>query len=151
MAAEVGIRRRVASISRMNLDHDYFSSGNLDHWHVDIEGACAELAFAKSLGFFWDGSVNTGKSPDVAGYQVRYTHRDNGCLIVRERDRAEDWFVLVTGRHPVYTIRGKISGAEAKQKKYLRDPNQRNPAWFVPQSALAEMERNHKNRDDETT
>ena len=141
MAAEVGIRRRVASMRRNNYgEWDYFNSANLDAWHVDIEGAIAELAFARSINAYWDGSVNTGKAADVAGYQVRYTHHKNGSLVIRERDPDCDEYVLVIGRHPVYFIHGKIMGGDAKKPEFLRDPHGRNqPAWFVPQEKLIEV------------
>lgn len=137
MGAGVGLRRRTASMRRGNQDNDYFSGTGRTHWDVDIEGALAELAFAKFLGVYWDGSVNTGKAPDVGGYQVRHTDLERGCLIIRRRDSADERYVLVTGDHRAgYMVRGWKFGHEAMVDEFIRDPGKKNEAWFVPQSEL---------------
>ena len=137
LAAGVGVRRRTASIRLKNKDHDHFSGSGVGHWDVDIEGALAELAFAKHMDLYWDGSVNTGKAADVGGYQVRHTLHEDGCLIVRQRDSIDDRYALVTGNHiDGYLVRGWRFGYEATTDDYLRNPGNKEPAWFVPQSDL---------------
>jgi hypothetical protein len=129
-AAMVGVRRRLASMGPA------YAPG-ADFWRIDIEGACAEQAVAKALGVYWDSSVNTFKLPDLpASLQVRHTELDNGSLIVRPGDADGERFLLVTGRAPVFHLRGWLHGYEAKQRYYLKSPNGKDDAYFVPQSAL---------------
>ena len=133
MAATVGAMREISSYkSRFTNPVQNKDFG----WHIDIEAACAEVALAKHLGVFWDGSVGTGKAIDVGKYQVRHTPRENGALIIRPRDSDFEQFVLVTGVAPDFIIRGWILGVDGKVQKYLRDPNGKFPAYFVPQSDL---------------
>lgn len=139
MATLVGIRRRIESLhaGRKN-NHGY--SGD-DAWFIDIEGACAELALAKFLGLFWDGSVNTFKRPDVGSIQVRHTKYRDGCLIVRNPDADDEIHVLVRGEAPNYEIVGWISGKDARKRGKLRAPSGRPPAYFVDQENLEQFKR----------
>ncbi|MEO2054715.1 MAG: hypothetical protein ABGX83_05390 [Nitrospira sp.] len=133
MAACVGVARRLASFKRGETN----KVQNKDFgWHSDIEGACAEMAFAKYLGVFWDGSVNTFKRPDVGNIQVRHTQHERGCLIIRGADIDSQVFVLITGHHPKFEICGWIVGRDAKREEYARDPHGKYPAWFVPAKEL---------------
>jgi len=133
MAACIGVARRLASLKRGETN----KVQNKDFgWHSDIEAACAELAVAKHLGVFWDGSVNTFKAPDIGHLQIRHTQHNNGCLILRPADSPTETYVLITGTHPNYTIRGYIKGEDGKKPEFLRDPNGKFQAWFVPQCNL---------------
>lgn len=133
MGATVGVTRRIASLRRGETN----KVNNLDFgWHSDIEGALAELALAKYLNVFWDGSVNTFKKPDAGGFQVRHTQYANGCLIVRAGDDPKQRYCLVTGTHPDYTICGWVQGEEAREDAFLRNPGESYQAWFVPQERL---------------
>ena len=62
LAAMVGVRRKIAS-------SDYSKASTFIDpqvwWGSDIESACAEMAVAKALKIYWDGSVNTYSAPDV--------------------------------------------------------------------------------------
>jgi hypothetical protein len=113
-------------------------------WSNDIESAAAEIAFAKFIGEEWVGAVDTFHKPDVGeDWQVRYTDVENGCLIIREdRDKPKlhHRYVLVTGLIPNFKIRGYIIGHDAIKPKYLRNPNNYKPAYFVPQSDLIKFQ-----------
>lgn len=133
MAGTVGLRRRINSIGSVETN----KVKNKDFgWHIDIESSCAELAAAKALDLYWNGSVNTFKLPDLSKLQIRYTNRKNGRLIIREGDKDSEVFLLVTGETPNYTIVGFIKGCDAKKDEWKDDPNNAMEAWFVPQSAL---------------
>lgn len=133
MASEVGRMRHLASIKAGLQDaHGCTSEG----WSEHIEGACGEMAVAKMLGIYWDGSVNTFKSNDLPGLQIRTRSKDDYDLIVRKHDADDSIFVLVTGRCPSYTVRGWARAGDVKKQEFERDYGGRAPAWFVPQSAL---------------
>jgi hypothetical protein len=135
MAATVGVARRLASLKRGQTN----KVQNIDFgWHSDIEGACAEIAVAKYLNVFWGGSINTFKMPDVGKLQVRHTQHKNGCLIIRNNDSRHDFYILVTGTHPIYTLQGYILGGDGMKIEYLKNPNNttKQEAFFIPQEAL---------------
>jgi hypothetical protein len=112
MASHVGWMRQLAAIKAGKHDcHGYDGEG----WSEHIEGACGELAVAKILGRYWDGSVNTWKADDLPGLQIRTRSRHDYDLIVRPGDDDQAAWVLVTGRCPEYRVRGWITGAEAKR------------------------------------
>lgn len=132
VAACVGVRRRIAS-----WDYHDNQSPDKDGWIIDIEGACAEMASAKYFDLYWDGSVNTFKNPDLKpDIQIRNTPYDYGKLIIRPKDNKEERFVLVCGRFPEYTIAGWIYGYEGQKDEYWDNPNNKKPAWLVPQDVL---------------
>ena len=105
-------------------------------WTDDIEGAAAEMAWAKLRDRYWSYAVNTFKSGDVGNVQVRSASRPTDSLIVRAKDSDIDVFVLMIGRSPTFRAVGWMRGKAAKQEKWERGPNNRPPAWFVPQSEL---------------
>ena len=127
MATEIGRLRNLANIKYQRQDS---TNQKRYDWHNHLEGACGELAVAKALGRYWDGSVDTFKKPDVCGFQVR-TALSHKNLIIRPIDSGDDNFVLVTGNSPFYEIHGWIKGSEGKQDKFWRT-DVRAPAWFVP-------------------
>ena len=136
MGAMIGVARRLASLKRGETN----KVQNKDFgWHSDIEAACAEIAVAKLLGVFWDGSINTFKAGDVGCLQVRHTQIQDGCLILRKNDDPSAAYVLVTGSHPTYLVCGFIYGRDGMCNYHVRDPNGRFPAWFVPQTHLRHM------------
>lgn len=104
-------------------------------------GACGEMALCKSQGAFWTPSVNTFHAvADVgANVEVRTTRRSDGCLIIRDNDPPDRWYVLVTGEPPNMDIRGLIRGDRARQPQWMANPNGYRPAWFVPQEALQRL------------
>ena len=103
-------------------------------WHENIardaEAAGAEVAFAKWLGITdFEPTVDTFKgSADVGShYEVKWTHWEDGSLILTERDRQQDIAVLVTGRAPNLYIAGWIPIAVARPERRRRSDN----SWWV--------------------
>lgn len=134
MGANIGVMRRIASYTKLN-DNKHTPRDD-DTWDRDIEGACAEVAFAKHFNVFWNGSINTFHDPDVGIIQVRHTQMINGCLIVREDDKDYEAFALVTGNHPTFSLRGWMYAGDSKLDRWRRD----NFSWFVPQKYLREID-----------
>ncbi len=138
-AAHAAIERRLTNLFKelKNLHSHGYACGNA--WASDIEACGAEIAFSKFIGEKWIGDVNTFHAPDVeGGWQVRYTDRLDGKLIIRPIDspKYEENFVLVTGLMPSYNIIGYIKGQDAVQEKYLWNPNNAGDAYFVSQKDL---------------
>jgi len=142
MGAEVAIRRRVASLER-GLQDRYGYNG--DHtWEQEITSSLAELAVAKALGRYWDGSVNTFKRGDVSRLQVRFTLHAEGRLIIRAEDADQDVFVLVIGLGPrEFHVAGWIRGRDGRKPQWLTRPDPgRLHCWAVPQDALRPVKEN---------
>jgi len=138
MGANVGVARRLASMKRGETN----KVQNKDFgWHTDIESACAEVVVAKYLNIFWDGSINTFKLPDVGEFQVKHTQYENGSLLLRKEHNPSYSYILVTGTHPDYVIRGYLAGSEGMKDEYLSNPNNTKDgeAFFVPQSKLKDI------------
>lgn len=136
IAATIGATRQIESM-RQGLKDSHGYNGN-ETWDVHIEGAAAELAFCKFRGRYWNAPVNNFKEADVGqNVQVRATKYNNGSLIVRKGDNDDHYYILLTGRVPNFRVVGWITGAEAKNPDWLETKgNSREPAYFVPQSAL---------------
>ena len=133
MASHVGWMRQLSAVKAGKSDcHGYDGEG----WSEHIEGACGEMAVAKMLGIFWDGSVNTWKANDLPGLQIRTRSRHDFDLIVRPHDDDQACWVLVTGRCPEYRVHGWISGADAKRPEFLKTYGGRPAAYFVPAEEL---------------
>ena len=142
LAAKVGIARHIASRKLGLQDNHCPRDGERIHerWGMDINGACGELAVAKAIGIYWAPTVNTFKSvPDVDAYEVRTTPGKKNSLIVRSDDASDRIYILVIGSGQVFKVIGWILGEDAKKNKWLRNPGGRDPACFVPQSALMDM------------
>lgn len=82
-------------------------------WDNEIEGACAELAWAKLCSSYWSG-VSGLKAVDGAGAEVRWTKHDGGGLIVYNHDSDDGVFILAKGRAPHFRFVGWLTGAEGK-------------------------------------
>jgi hypothetical protein len=119
-----------------------------DLFDVGVKAAGAEIAVAKALNLYWDGSVDTFKTKADVGNrtEVRMTSMRTPKLIVRPKDMPERDYVLVqdcweVGSQPQYKILGWLPGFEAKQDKYLTDNgNGRPPAYMIPVEHLRTME-----------
>ena len=134
-AATVGICRNVESLRQGDKNaHGYDGS---DTWTVNIEGACAELAFAKAMGIKGDGGINTYKAADVGNdWQVRWSPEHGNRLIVRSNDSDDHRFVLVSGQSPSFRIQGWRRGRDAKRPYWREAPCGRPAAYFVPKNCL---------------
>ncbi len=134
-ASVIGAMRHVSAITRNLPDkHGLDSSG----WSEHIEGACGELAVAKAINCFFSGTVNTFKSGGDLGsnLQVRTRSKHEYELIVRDGDRDDDVFILVTGKSPNFVVRGWIRGVDAKREEWKKAHGGRVMAFFVPHSEL---------------
>ena len=136
-AAWTGVRRNVES-KRRGLHHSAGYEG--DGWGENIEGAGGELAVAKALNVYWDGSVNTFKQPDLPGLQVRTRSRHDYDLIIRPGDAPEERYILVTGQMPNYRIQGWARGSDVMLPQFLKEYGGRPAAYFVPASKLQPIE-----------
>ena len=137
-AAMVGVTRQIDNLRNRRQDR-YAGLPGEEAWRVHIEGACGELAVAKWLGAYWSGNLGNLRAADVAGLEVRTATRDDYQLIVHPGDRADARFVLVTGKAPLFVLRGWCYGREAQQDCYWSDPRGGRPAFFVPQERLHAM------------
>jgi len=135
--ARVGVARHWEAVRKGRTDRHGFSG---DGWGVHIEGALGEIAAAKALNVYWDGSVNTFKADDLTGIQVRTRSKPDYELIIRPEDSEESVWVLVTGKYGTYTVRGWIRGKDAKRQEWLANHGNRPPAYFVPTDALKPIE-----------
>lgn len=131
----VGTRRHIEALQKKLPDrHGY---DGREGWQIHCEGACGELAVAKGLGRYWNGSFNTFKiGGDVGNLQVRTRRASHYDLIIRENDDPESYYMLVTGLAPVYDIIGYIKGSEGMSDAWKRNYADRPFAYFVPQGIL---------------
>lgn len=135
-AGQIGVARHAEALLEGRQDQHGAKKAR-DVWGLHIEGACGELAFSKATGRYWSGPVGNFKEADVGDrVQVRTRTHHNQDLIVREGDRADHAFALVTGRAPDFVVHGWIWGRDAKQARWLRDYGGHGPAFFVPKEAL---------------
>lgn len=133
MASEIGRLRQLSAVKNGLTDrHGYDGVG----WTEHIEGACGEMAVAKALNIYWNGSVDTFSAHDLPGLQVRTRSKHDYELIVRKGDSDEACWVLVTGKAPRYLVHGWIRGRDAKQAKWWEAHGGRPAAYFVPQCSL---------------
>jgi hypothetical protein len=133
--AWVGVRRRICSLNKNR--HDNKRWGKVDCWTLDIEGSCCELAVAKALNRHWAAPIDNFKEPDILpNFQVRLGMKLNHKLIVRDDDPDEHIYILGVGAIPVFYIVGWMTGSDARQQRWLKDPHEVEPAYFVPQNEL---------------
>lgn len=132
-AALVGVSRNVEALRK----HCQNRNTVADDWGIHILGALGECAFAKATNRYWSGSVNTFKSGgDVGSIQVRTRARHDHDLIVRNQDKDEDIFVLVTGGPGSFDVRGWVRGKDAKHAEFVANHGGHGEAYFVPRRAL---------------
>ncbi len=115
--------------------------GYKNPWDNVIEGALAEMAFAKLMNIYWDGKINKLTKGDVGFWEVRQTKHTDGCLRIAPTDNNDAPYVLLTGQNGVYFVRGWMMGIEGKQQKYWRKmSDQGRYNFWVPQSDLLPIE-----------
>lgn len=105
---------------------------------LHYRGCLGEMAFAKGMDRYWSGAGQSfHDDDDVGNVQVRVTAHEQGCLIVRPEEKAEDLpWVLVVGSGSRYRLAGWLWGRETRRGEWLRAPADRPPAYFVPQKFL---------------
>ena len=130
---------RIVTSAAAGLNHkSTYSRPIVRRIHEEFIGACGEMAVGKASGTFFVPSVNTfHRVPDCLGdCEVRSTDIADGCLIVRGNDADDRRYVLAIVTDTKVHLIGWISGREAKQPEFARDPHGQRPAWFVPQGSL---------------
>jgi len=128
LASSVGRARNLSAIVKSSKDS--YPSDSQNAWGQHIDGAGAELAFAKFIGLYWDGSVDTYRSGtgDLPYTQVDVKHSRDGKWKVKEKDKGE--LVLVRGTMPEYIIEAYCTAEDVK--KYA--PAYSEPKlWAVPE------------------
>jgi hypothetical protein len=133
VASQVGILRQCEDIKA---NKKSFTGEKQDTaWQRHIEGALSECAMAKFLNVYWNKAA--WFHPDVGNVEVRVTAYPNGRLIIKDQDKDDFKYYLLTGINGKYTIRGYMYGRDAKKDIYLSQPLADRPqAYFVPQSDL---------------
>ena len=142
MACLVGTERRLTALEAGGRDRHAVRAEQV--WHIDIEGAGAELAFAKAMGWFWDGSVGTfHHRADVREVHVRQTSWSSGHLLIRPSVDVPGVYALVVGSLPRYWVKGWARWPGCPAVEATPDPS-RPPALMIRQADLrdlAELER----------
>jgi hypothetical protein len=133
----IGNKRYEEAILQNKKDSHGFKKSPEEARQIHIDGACGEIAFAKSMNWFYSGSVNTYKEGgDVGEIQVRTRSQHDYDLIIRKNDRDSSVFVLVTGKIPEYIVHGWILAKDAKRQEFVKNYGGRPPAYFIPKKAL---------------
>lgn len=133
VASQVGILRQCEDIKAAK--KSFIGEKQDTAWQRHIEGALSECAMAKFLNVYW--SKSPWYNPDVGDVEVRTTAHEHGRLIIRDRDKDDTKYYLLTGINGKYHIRGYMYARDAKKEKYLDQPVAgRPPSYFVPQSDL---------------
>jgi hypothetical protein len=133
LAAAVGVERQIQALQ--NSRRPVYGEAAGGDWQAHIEGAAAEMAVARWFDRFWAGALGDLMAADVGKLQVRATRHPNGSLILHDRDKDNDAFILVIGVSPRFLLAGWIYARDGKQQQYWRTDTGR-PAFFVPQGAL---------------
>ena len=106
----------------------------------DINGAAAEVAFARVLDVPPSLSISPDPGPDVAGFHVRSTSWQDGHLIIRPGEAKDNRYVLLVGQRTDWRVIGTIAGRDAIRPEFWRAPNARTGCYMVPQSQLLRLQ-----------
>lgn len=118
-AAYSGMRSRVRAIERGRRPaHGFEGPG----WNEQIEGRCAELAFAKLTGRYLADDDALDHDGDVgAGIQIRSTRYRPALLRINRSDQPGHAFILAVGQTDQWEFPGWIRGREAMTPAHWRD------------------------------
>jgi hypothetical protein len=106
----------------------------------DIDGAAAEIAFARVMGVAPSVASGPSRGPDVAGFHVRSTAWPNGKLIVRPGDSEDNVYVLVIGSVKDWRVIGTAVGREAIHPDFWYEQNGRPGCYRFPQERLRRLQ-----------
>lgn len=106
-----------------------------DMWRNHLVGAFAEAAFAKWLGVWFGGTVNTFHAPDVNGAEVRWNGKGDGARV--RKDDVNIRVVGLTGEPPELEFLGWIYSEDAKRDDWWQGWCR---AYVVPVQNLKTME-----------
>lgn len=135
-ACLVGCMRTIKGFALDDVSRSRKKSKNMSQWHIDIEGACAEMAFARLHDRYWSAAWDSFKEPDVGPIQIRHTDLDYGCLVLRPADADDEQFALVVGATPTFKVIGWIKCIDGKQPQWQHGTDTSEPYWRVPQDDL---------------
>lgn len=110
---------------------------------IGADGFAAELAVVEALGITNHTPSFIGSDkPDVGNYDVRQTQYSKGKLILHPNDKDDRITILVTGKSPVFILRGWIRNKDGKQERFWGTfPNNPDrPAFIIPQYDLNSMD-----------
>lgn len=138
LGAVAGIGRQIIALKK-KLKPGYGGDTSMD-WQKHIEGALAEMAVAKYLNIFWNGTIGKLHPGDVGKNEVRSTHYEDGHLLLHDEDDDNARFFFVVGINGRYEIKGWIRAKDGKLKEYIKDPTKKRPCYFVPADALNPMD-----------
>lgn len=137
MAGFVGVTRFASGMNRQDRFHNPLAG-----WDTHLDAACGEIAVAKLLDKYWDGSQGTfHNKPDLSGdTEVRGGNTD--CLIIRQSDlkNPKARFVRVQGKAPHFIVHGWLPLNEAVQPKYMREYPGEPASYWVPNEELRDIE-----------
>lgn len=139
LAARVGVDRVTRAYARGARPGHGLDPG-ADPWGIHVEGACAELAFAKLAGVYVPITSPHLERTDVAGCEIKSTRLGHGRLIVHENS-LDVPHVLMIGSANRWRCAGWMMGVAAKQTRWWMEPATGRPAFFVPQDRLMHWNR----------
>lgn len=145
----VGSMRRCHNIKKGNPMTENFGLATNASWQTDIDAAHAEMALANLTNSYWGGAFfyKDKKQKDVGVWHVRSTRHQDGCLILRPKDKDKiaelDRVVLVVVATPIFRVAGSIvfGAVTGDDSPYWRtdQPGREGRgggAWWIPQSDL---------------
>jgi hypothetical protein len=137
--SEIGRLRQILSLRAGRKTTHNFQG---DAWQVHIEGALGELAACKALGINWPASIDQFSGPDLP-FQIQVRTRPNHDyeLYLWPGESVYFRWVLVTGKAPVYFVRGWETGPNLNRCEYLRAVKPGRPqSFFYPTDLLKPLE-----------
>jgi len=148
MAWDVGVNRAAHSIRMELKDAHGWRPDPVSDIGWQCLSASSELAVAKALHLYWNGSVNTFSRPDLPNIEIKSQlhhvldrNKQTNFLIVRKNMPDDQRYVLVVVHSKTdYRIAGFIPGYKAKQEKYISQRVGREPFYQVPLGALYPIE-----------
>jgi len=110
-------------------------------WNIRCESGCAEVAVAKALNQYWVKRERFQRAPDIGKIEVRLRSNHEWDLKIKLNESPDNYYVLVTGRAPVFAVRGWLPGVEGKKEIHKKDHGNRGvPAYFVEQQYLRDLD-----------
>lgn len=141
IAAMVGTERQIQSASSPATKHGRIT---LCPWMLHINGAAAEIAVSRALRRYWPPSVGTFRTEaDIPAWgkheaiEVRWITNESYDLKIRDDDKVDCWYILVSGNAPHMVLHGAMFGNEAKVPEFRTSlGNGRPDLWCVPKARL---------------
>jgi hypothetical protein len=139
LGAILGLFRTIESRYRGEAEHKEIKGVSLKgiFEQVDINAGRGELALGKATDRYVRLGINTSTLPDVSNVMEARRAEPGGRLIVRDRDKDDRMYFLVYDLTPYFVVVGFMQGKDAKQAKYIDDPNEAGrPIYMVPPEDL---------------